>query len=79
MGGRWGINRMVGQMCALLYVSPRALNADDVGETLGLFHSNVSMGFERLQSWNLVRLQYLPNYRRKYFQAALAGAACLRQ
>jgi DNA-binding transcriptional regulator GbsR (MarR family) len=56
MGGRWGINRTVGQMYALLYVSLRALNADDVGETLLLFQWNVSMRLEKLQSWNLVRL-----------------------
>ena len=34
MGSRWGINRTVGQIYALLYVSPRALNADDIGEAL---------------------------------------------
>ena len=69
MGSRWGINRTVGQIYALLYVSPRALNADDIGEALGFSRSNVSMGLKELQSWNLVRLQHLPNDRREYFQA----------
>ena len=69
MGSRWGINRTVGEIYALLYVSPRALNADDIGEALAFSRSNVSMGLKELQSWNLVRLQHLPNDRREYFQA----------
>jgi DNA-binding transcriptional regulator GbsR (MarR family) len=70
MGSRWGINRTVGQVYALLYVSPRALNADDIGEALAFSRSNVSMGLKELQSWHLVRLQHLPNDRREYFQAS---------
>ncbi len=69
MGSRWGINRTVGQIYALLYVSPQALNADDIGEALAFSRSNVSMGLKELQSWNLVRLKHLPNDRREYFQA----------
>ena len=69
MGSRWGINRTVGQIYALLYVSSKPLNADDVGAALGFSRSNVSMGLKELQSWNLVRLIHQPNDRREYFQA----------
>lgn len=69
MGSRWGINRTVGQIYALLYVASKPLNADDVGEALGFSRSNVSMGLKELQSWNLVRLIHQPNDRREYFQA----------
>ena len=69
MGSRWGINRTVGQIYALLYVSAAPLNADEVGEALGFSRSNVSMGLKELQSWNLVRLIHQPNDRREYFQA----------
>ena len=69
MGSRWGINRTVGQIYALLFVSARPLNADEVGEALGFSRSNVSMGLKELQSWNLVRLIHRPNDRREYFQA----------
>ncbi|TDM09237.1 MAG: ArsR family transcriptional regulator [Ideonella sp. MAG2] len=69
MGSRWGINRTVGQIYALLYVSARPLNADEVGGALGFSRSNVSMGLKELQSWNLVRLLHQPNDRREYFQA----------
>lgn len=69
MGSRWGINRTVGQIYALLYVSAKPINADDVGEALGFSRSNVSMGLKELQSWNLVRLIHQPGDRREYFQA----------
>lgn len=69
MGSRWGINRTVGQIYALLVVSPKPLNADEIGEALSFSRSNVSMGLKELQSWRLVRLQHLPGDRREYFSA----------
>ncbi len=67
MGSRWGINRTVGQIYALLYVSEQPLNADEIAEALGFSRSNVSMGLKELESWHLVRLQHLPDDRREYF------------
>nr|WP_315226185.1 GbsR/MarR family transcriptional regulator [uncultured Albidiferax sp.] len=69
MGSRWGINRTVGQIYALLFVSAKPLNADEIAEALAFSRSNVSMGLKELASWNLVRLHHLPNDRREYFQA----------
>ena len=69
MGSRWGINRTVGQIYALLFVSDRALNADEIVEKLGISRSNVSMGLKELQSWRLVRLSHLPGDRRDYYTA----------
>ena len=68
MGSRWGINRTVGQIYALLFVSAKPLNADEIAEGLGFSRSNVSMGLKELSSWNLVRLHHLPNDRREYFE-----------
>lgn len=67
MGSRWGINRTVGQIYALLFVAERPLNADEIVEGLGVSRSNVSMGLKELQAWNLVRLQHRPGDRRDYF------------
>ncbi len=67
MGSRWGINRTVGQIYALLFLSDRPLNAEEITDQLGFSRSNVSMGLKELQSWNLVRLQHLPDDRRDYF------------
>ncbi len=67
MGSRWGINRTVGQIYALLFVSGKPLNADEIADTLAFSRSNVSMGLKELSAWRLVRLQHLPNDRREYF------------
>jgi DNA-binding transcriptional regulator GbsR (MarR family) len=68
MGSRWGINRTVGQMYALLYVSGKPLNADEIAEHLQFSRSNVSMGLKELQSWRLVKLLHQPGDRREYFE-----------
>jgi DNA-binding transcriptional regulator GbsR (MarR family) len=69
MGSKWGINRTVGQIYALLYVSPLALNADEIAEALAFSRSNVSMGLKELQAWRLVRLRHQTGDRREYFEA----------
>jgi DNA-binding transcriptional regulator GbsR (MarR family) len=68
MGSRWGINRTVGQIYALLFLSETPLCADDIVAALHVSRSNVSMSLKELQSWNLVRLRHLPDDRRDYFE-----------
>src|SRR5471032_1315757 len=68
MGSRWGINRTVGQIYALLYVLGRPLNADQIAEYLAFSRSNVSMGLKELQSWRLVKLLHHSGDRREYFE-----------
>lgn len=67
MGSRWGINRTVGQIYALLFISEESLNAEQIVGSLGVSRSNVSMGLKELQAWNLVRLRHRPGDRRDYF------------
>jgi len=67
MGSRWGINRTVGQIYALLFLSREPLNADDIADRLGFSRSNVSMGLKELEGWRLVQLQHKPGDRREYF------------
>jgi DNA-binding transcriptional regulator GbsR (MarR family) len=69
MGSRWGINRTVGQIYALVYVSERPLNADEIAEALEFSRSNVSMGLKELQAWRLVNLRHFAGDRREYFEA----------
>lgn len=69
MGSRWGINRTVGQIYAVLYISREPLTADDIVDRLGVSRSNVSMGLKELQSWRLVRLEHRPGDRRDFFSA----------
>lgn len=67
MGSRWGINRTVGQIYALLYVSEKPICADEISETLGFSRSNVSMGLKELESWRLVRIRHFPKDRKEYY------------
>ena len=67
MGSRWGINRTVGQVYALLFLAPEPLCADDIVERLGFSRSNVSMALKELQGWRLVHLRHRPGDRRDFF------------
>jgi DNA-binding transcriptional regulator GbsR (MarR family) len=69
MGSRWGINRTVGQIYALLFAASKPLNADEIAESLGFSRSNVSIGLKELESWHLVKLSHQPGDRREYFSA----------
>ena len=69
MGSRWGVNRTVGQMYALIFLSEHPIHADEIAETLGFSRSNVSMGLKELQSWRLVQLVHRVGDRRDYFQS----------
>lgn len=69
IGTRWGINRTVAQVHALLYVSERPLNADEIMETLSVSRSNVSNSLKELQSWGLVRAVRGLGDRRDHFEA----------
>ncbi|MEG0200785.1 MAG: MarR family transcriptional regulator, partial [Comamonas sp.] len=53
MGNAWGVNRTVAQIHALLFFHGRALNAEEIGDTLGAARSNVSTSLKELQNWNL--------------------------
>lgn len=68
MGSRWGVNRTVGQIYALLFLHPEPISADDIAETLGFSRSNVSLGLKELQSWRLVKLTHKVGDRRDYFE-----------
>jgi DNA-binding transcriptional regulator GbsR (MarR family) len=69
MGSKWGVNRTVGQIYALIFLSQRALNADEIAELLEFSRSNVSMGLKELQAWRLVQLRHQTGDRREYFEA----------
>jgi DNA-binding transcriptional regulator GbsR (MarR family) len=70
MGTRWGVNRTVSQIHALLYISGRPMHADEIVETLGVARSNVSTSLRELQGWQLVRLVHRPDDRRDHFETS---------
>ena len=70
MGSRWGVNRTVAQIHALLYLGARPMHADEIVETLGVARSNVSNSLKELQNWNLVRIVHLLGDRRDHFETS---------
>jgi len=69
MGTRWGVNRTVAQIHALLYLSPQPLHAEDIAKTLSIARSNVSTSLRELESWGIVRAVHLLGDRREHYQA----------
>ncbi len=69
MGTRWGINRTVAQIHALLYISPKPLHAEDIAETLVVARSNVSTSLKELQGWGIVKLTHGLGDKRDHFES----------
>ena len=69
MGTRWGVNRTVAQVHALLFLSPRPLNAEEIARTLSVARSNVSTSLRELQSWKIVRVAPVLGDRRQHFES----------
>jgi DNA-binding transcriptional regulator GbsR (MarR family) len=68
MGSRWGFNRTVGQMYALLVITKDPISANEIAEALSISRGNVSMGLKELQSWRLIQLHHKAGDRKDYFQ-----------
>ncbi len=69
MGTRWGINRTVAQVHALLFLSPKPLHAEDIANTLAVARSNVSNSLRELQGWGIVRVAHVLGDRRDHFES----------
>lgn len=68
MGTRWGVNRTVAQIHALLYISSKPLNAEEIADTLIVARSNVSTSLKELQGWGIVKVVHVLGDRRDYFE-----------
>jgi len=69
LGGRWGVNRSVAQIHALLYLSERPRTAEEIADLLGLARSNVSNSIKELLAWDLIRRVPIKGDRRDHFEA----------
>jgi DNA-binding transcriptional regulator GbsR (MarR family) len=78
MGARWGVNRTVAQIHALLYITGRPMHAEEIADTLGVARSNVSNSIRELQGWNLAKLTHLPGDRRDHFETSVQVWELLR-
>jgi DNA-binding transcriptional regulator GbsR (MarR family) len=69
MGARWGINRTVAQIHALLFLSAQPIHAEDIAQTLGVARSNVSTSLKELQGWRIVRRVHVLGDKRDHFES----------
>ena len=69
MGSKWGFNRTVGQMYALLVITDKPITANELASTLNISRGNVSMGIKELQAWKLVQVTHVPGDRKEYYNA----------
>jgi DNA-binding transcriptional regulator GbsR (MarR family) len=70
MGSRWGVNRTVAQIHALLFVHGAPLTAEDIADTLDVARSNVSNSLRELMNWNLIRTTHIMGDRRDFFETS---------
>lgn len=70
MGSKWGVNRTVSQIHALLYLSGRPMHAEEIAETLGVARSNVSTSLKELQNWKLIHVVHVMSDRRDHFSTS---------
>ncbi len=68
MGNRWGVNRTIGQIHALLFISPRPLDAEEIATTLSVARSNVSTSIKELIGWGIVRPVHVLGDRREHYE-----------
>jgi DNA-binding transcriptional regulator GbsR (MarR family) len=69
MGARWGVNRSVAQIHALLWLTGKPMHAEEISETLGIARSNASTSLDELQAYKLVSLSHVIGDRRNYYEA----------
>ena len=78
MGVRWGINRTVAQVHALLFVSNRPLTAEEIADTLGIARSNTSTSLRELQNWGIAKVVHVAGDRRDHFVTIRDALALFR-
>jgi DNA-binding transcriptional regulator GbsR (MarR family) len=55
MGTRWGVQRSMAEVHALLFIAGEPLAAEDIMERLAISRGNVSMTLKQLVEWGLVQ------------------------
>jgi DNA-binding transcriptional regulator GbsR (MarR family) len=67
MGTRWGINRTMAQVQALLFISEQPLSADEVMNELQISRGNVSMSLRELINWGIVNKMHIKGERKEFY------------
>lgn len=68
IGAFWGINKVMGQLYALLFASDKPLTLDDMCRQLGISRGNASMNIRALKEWGVVHKVHVPGDRKDYYE-----------
>ena len=71
MGSRWGFNRTVGQILALIVLNEEPISAQEIADALNISRGNTSMGLKELQSWRLVKQHHVPGERKEFWDTSI--------
>jgi len=69
MSTQWGINRTMGQIHALLMLSPDPMTTDDIILALGISRGNVSMNLRSLLEWGVIHKVFMAGDRKEFYTA----------
>ena len=69
LGSSWGISKTMAQVHAVLLLSSKPLNQDEVMEQLQISRGNASMSLKSLLDWGLVYKEFIPGERKEYYIA----------
>jgi DNA-binding transcriptional regulator GbsR (MarR family) len=65
----WGLNKAMGELYALLYLSPEPMSLDDMAEAIGISKASVSIHMRALERIGMVRKIWAVGDRRDYYEA----------
>jgi DNA-binding transcriptional regulator GbsR (MarR family) len=65
----WGFKRPMGRIWTLLYLSPEALGAAEIGAELRMSAGAVSMALGELMKWGAIKKSWRPGERRDFYEA----------
>lgn len=73
-----GMGRIIGQIYALLYLSPRPICLDEIVEELGVSKASVSTAVRQLAGWGAVKRVWVKGDRRDFYEAETDFGAIMR-
>ena len=74
----FGLGRIIGQIYALLYLSPQPLCLDEIVTELGVSKASVSTTVRQLQKWAAVKRVWVKGDRKDYYEAETDFNAVIR-
>ena len=67
----FGLNKLVAQIYALLYLSDKALSLDEIAEKLKVSKGSISVNIRELEKWGAVKSVWVKGSRKDYYEAEL--------